>query len=61
MMTRNWEASDCGHERIDEFLGVLGETAISAYLHPLQVLDGCKGARWKVVHSKELLECPNRQ
>jgi hypothetical protein len=60
MMTRNWKASDCGSDRIADSLEVLGETSISAYLRPFEVLDGREDALWTVVRYEELLEHPRQ-
>jgi hypothetical protein len=58
MMKRNWRASDCPDERVDDSLDVLAQQSIHTYRYPLEVLERHPEVRRAVVRYEDLVENP---
>lgn len=58
MMKRNWMASDCPQDRVEDSLAVLAEQSIHTYRTPFQVLERHPEVRHAVVRYEDLVASP---
>jgi hypothetical protein len=58
LMQRNWKASDCQAERIEDSLRRLGQQSIHTYQYPLEVLGNNPNTQFSVIDYRELIEKP---
>jgi len=60
LVTRNWKASGCRPERMEDSRLVLAEQSFHSYRHPLEVLARHPEVRRAVVDYRALVEAPKR-
>ncbi len=60
MMERNWRASDCDRERMDDSLARLAEQSFHSYRYPFEVLARHPEVKHAIIEYPELVENPRR-